>query len=169
MPETSQFSQSSASRPQMGLSTKPSDLSESHDVHLLIVQDDEGRREVTLKGEVYSIGRDKKVDIRLASMFVSRQHATLIRRRREDGKYDYHIIDGNRQGQRSANGIVINGRKMPSNESHPLKDQDEVIFGPGVSVKYCRFKGEENKSGSLDDITLIDPGMIDDDDENSWK
>ncbi|HBE31400.1 MAG TPA: phosphopeptide-binding protein, partial [Cyanobacteria bacterium UBA11368] len=33
--------------------------------HLLIVEDDKGRKEVVLKAPVYSIGRDPQCDIRL--------------------------------------------------------------------------------------------------------
>ena len=159
--ETSQLPQPPQNLPPIGSSTKPSALSEPHEVHLLIVEDDKGQRECPLGGEVYTIGRDPTCDIRLFSLFVSRQHATLVRRRREDGNYDYQIINGNLQGQLSANGIVVNGHKL---QAYDLKHEDKVVFGPGVSVQYHRFKRNDRKSGQLDpdfDITLIDPGMVD--------
>lgn len=53
--------------------------------HLLIIEDDKGRKEFTLGESTYSIGRDPKSDIRLFSQFVSRHHATLVQRHREDG------------------------------------------------------------------------------------
>lgn len=146
------------------MSKEPLDLSESHEGHLLIVEDDKGRREIPLGGEVYSIGRGLDADIRLYSMFVSRRHATLVRRQREDGSNYYRIFDGNLKGQFSANGIIVNGRKL---QAHDLENEDEVLFDPMVKAKYYRRNRGEKKSGPLDpfDITLINPGMVDESEE----
>ncbi|MBE9126410.1 MULTISPECIES: FHA domain-containing protein [unclassified Coleofasciculus] len=162
--ETSQFPQSKAKSLPTGFRGKPSNPSELEETHLLIVEDDEGRRVISLGEEVYSLGRDRKSDIRLFSMFVSRQHATLLRQEEKQGSYQYQIIDGNLQGQLSANGILINGRKL---QTHQLKDEDEIIFGAGVSARYYMLNREERKSGPLDpfDITLIDPGMVEESEE----
>ncbi len=161
MPDTeiSQSHQSPPSVPPSGSGTKPSHLSEPQEVHVLIVEDDQGLRKYPLGGEVYSIGREPESDIRLFSLFVSRRHATLVRREREDGNYDYQLVDGNLKGQLSANGILVNGRKLPA---HTLKNEDEVVFGPMVSAKYYLLKRKEKNSGPLDpyDITLIDPSMV---------
>jgi pSer/pThr/pTyr-binding forkhead associated (FHA) protein len=160
MPETktSQFRQPPLNFPPM--SKEPFDLLEPPEGHLLIVEDDKGRREIPLGGEVYSIGRAPDADIRLFSMFVSRRHATLVRRQHEDGSYYYRIIDGNLKGQFSANGLLINGRKL---QAHDLENEDEVLFDPRVKAKYYRRRRGEKKSGPLDpfDITLINPGMVD--------
>lgn len=137
--------------------------------HLLIIEDDKGRKEFTLEDAVYSIGRDPKSDIRLFSQFVSRRHATLVRRHREDGSPYYRIVDGNLKGKPSANGLIINGRKL---QAHDLEDEDEVIFGPQVSAKYYLLKRDSAPTGPPDefDITLISPGMIGDPEEtNSWE
>jgi pSer/pThr/pTyr-binding forkhead associated (FHA) protein len=145
--------------PLIGLNAKPPELSEPQEVHLLIVEDDDGYREFPLGGEVYSLGRGEESDIRLVSLFVSRRHATLVRQPRDDGKYEYKIVDGNLKGQLSANGILINGQKLPV---HILKNDDKVEFGPGVIAQY-RLRYKERKSGPLDpyDITLIDPSRVD--------
>lgn len=162
MPEakTSQSHQPSLNLPPIGLSTEPSGPSEPKEGHWLIVQDDKGRREFPLGGEVYSIGRGTNCDIRLYSLFVSRRHATLVRRQREDGNYYYRIVDGDLQGNFSSNGILINGRRLPA---HDLENEDEVTFDPRVTAKYYRIKRETGKSAPLDplDVTLIDPAMID--------
>lgn len=157
--ETSQLHHSKHNLPPIGSNTKPISLSEPQEVHWLIVKDDQGRKEIPLGGEVYSIGRDAECDIRLFSLFVSRRHATLVRQQRDDGNYYYQIVNGNLQGQLSANGIVVHGRKI---QSYDLKNEDKVVFGPGVSVTYYLVKRNNRKSGPLDpfDITLIDPGMV---------
>ena len=159
--KASHFDQPSANfSPNLPPMTKESlDLSEPYEGHLLVVEDDKGRREIPLGGEVYSIGRGLDADIRLFSMFVSRRHATLVRRQREDGSHYYRIFDGNLKGQVSANGLLINGRKLPA---HDLENEDEVLFDPRVKAKYYRRRRGEKKSGPLDpfDITLINPGMV---------
>jgi pSer/pThr/pTyr-binding forkhead associated (FHA) protein len=127
--------------------------------HLLIIEDDKGRKEFTLEEPVYSIGRDPKSDIRLFSQFVSRRHATLVRRQREDGSPYYRIVDGNLKGKPSANGLLINGKKS---QAHDLQDEDEVVFGPQVTAKYYLLKTDPHPTGPPDefDITLISPGMM---------
>lgn len=132
---------------------------QQHQNHLLIIEDDRGRKEFPLAELVYSIGRDPKCDIRLFSQFVSRRHATLVRRQHEDGSPYYRIVDGNLKGKPSANGLLINGKKL---QAHDLEDEDEVVFGPQVSAKYYLLKLEPGSTGPIDefDITLISPGMM---------
>jgi pSer/pThr/pTyr-binding forkhead associated (FHA) protein len=79
MPEAqpSQNHQPSFNLPPISLSAEPE---ETNDQYLLIVEDDKGRKEIPLGKAMYSIGRDPKSDIRLFSQFVSRRHATLVRR-----------------------------------------------------------------------------------------
>lgn len=157
--KTSKSTQISNHLPLPRLNSKPPEFAEPQEVHLLIVEDDDGYREFPLGGEVYSLGRGEESDIRLVSLFVSRRHATLVRQQRDDGKYDYQIVDGNLKGQLSANGIVINGHKL---QAHTLKNDDKVEFSPGVTAEY-RLRRKERKSGPLDpyDITLIDPSRVD--------
>jgi pSer/pThr/pTyr-binding forkhead associated (FHA) protein len=161
MPEAkaSKSQPSSLNSPPSGFSKETIVPSEPHEGHWLIVQDDKGRREFPLGGEVYSIGRAPNCDIRLYSLFVSRRHATLVRRQREDGSYYYRIVDGDLKGQLSSNGILINSHKVPA---HNLENEDVVTFDPRVTAKYYRLKRETGKSGPIDplDVTLIDPAMI---------
>ena len=86
-------------------------LSEIDYSHVLIVEDDKGCREFTLKAPLYVIGRDPNCDIRLISQFVSRRHANLIQVSNDDGSFFYSIVDG-AKGKSSANGLLINGRKL---------------------------------------------------------
>ncbi len=129
--------------------------------HLLIVEDDQGRKQFSLDAPAYSIGRDPRCDIRLFSQFVSRRHATLLRVSREDGTYYYRIVDGDSKGKPSANGMLINGRKIPS---YDLKNADEIVFGPQVRAIYYLLRRDTISTGPLDeyDVTLIGPNMMPD-------
>lgn len=144
--------------------------SEPDKTHLLIVQDDQGRRGFILEGARYSIGRDPDCDIRLASQFVSRHHALIVQHTQPDGSHDYRILDGRYrviQGRLcvkpSANGLMINGRKLIK---HTLQDQDEVVFGPKISATYRLLKRDPDPTVPPEpdefDITLIHPGMVGD-------
>jgi pSer/pThr/pTyr-binding forkhead associated (FHA) protein len=134
----------------------------SHQKHILVVEDDQGRREVTLEESSYSLGRDAKCKIRLLSQFVSRYHANIFRRTDSNGNQYYQIVDGDANGKPSVNGLMINGHKM---DVRDLEDEDEVVFGPQVKVIYYLQKADTlSNSEPLDefDITLISPGMLDD-------
>jgi pSer/pThr/pTyr-binding forkhead associated (FHA) protein len=165
MPEakTSKSHQSSRNGLPIGFSKETLVPSEPQEGHWLIVEDDKGRREFPLGGEIYSIGRAPNCDIRLYSLFVSRRHATLVRRQREDGSHYYRIVDGDLKGQSSSNGILINGKKIPS---YDLENGDKVTFDPSVTAQYHRLKREPGKPGQIDplDVTLIDPAMLEDTD-----
>ena len=113
----------------------------SHFSHSLIVKDSQGQREISLNSPVYSIGRDAKCDIRLACRFVSRHHATLIQFSGRDKSISYGIMDGDLQGNPSANGILINGRKR---QNHILTNEDHITFGPQVEVTYHKRELDTN-------------------------
>lgn len=133
--------------------------------HLLIIEDDKGQRHFTLDGSVYTVGRDQKCDLCLASLFVSRRHATLVKLPKDNGSYYYRIQDGSLKGKPSVNGLLINGYKL---QGHDLKNKDVVVFGPSVRMIY--FVLEEDELTNLnpddldipefDDVTLIDPKMV---------
>ncbi|ARV61964.1 peptide-binding protein [Nostocales cyanobacterium HT-58-2] len=148
-----------------GLNNDLSMTAETNENHLLIIEDDQGRTEFTLDRPVYSIGRDRDCDIRLISQFISRRHATLVRLPRDDNKHSYYyrIVDGDAKGKPSANGLLINGRKMPV---HDLKNEDEIVFGPQVRAIYYLLRDGIRTGGQTDsseyDITLINPGMTED-------
>lgn len=102
--------------------------------HLLIIDDAKGRRTVALEAATYSIGRDSTNSVVLHSKMVSRQHAILLRVTSPDSTtYLFRMIDGDLQGKRSTNGLIINGRRL---FSHDLKHGDMVVFGGDVRAKY---------------------------------
>jgi diguanylate cyclase (GGDEF)-like protein len=105
--------------------------------HLLVVEDTEdsdGPRLLPLESSSHSIGRAPTNSIVLKSKAVSRQHALLLRvTSSEPNSYGFLLIDGNLQGQRSKNGIKVNGQKC---SSHRLKDRDQILLGNKVKAKY---------------------------------
>ena len=129
--------------------------------HILIVTDGKGHREIKLTDETYSLGRGAQCDIVLQSQFVSRHHATLIKRKNDEGNY-YRIIDGNTEGKTSVNGLLVDGKKV---RFHDLKHGDKVILGPQVEAVYEYRQYDIFPTIPPDDpfdITLIDPAMIGD-------
>ncbi|MEM9002729.1 MAG: FHA domain-containing protein [Cyanobacteria bacterium P01_F01_bin.86] len=140
--------------------------SESQLSSILIVEDSKGRREIILDGSVYSIGRDPKCDIRLSSQFVSRHHATLVQLPKDDNTFYYRIVDGNLKGKPSANGMLINGRKL---QAHDLSNEDEIVFGPQARAIYYQLRRDTTSPIPPDefDITLISPSMVDESEDES--
>jgi pSer/pThr/pTyr-binding forkhead associated (FHA) protein len=134
---------------------------EHREERVLIITDGKGQKEILLIEKTYSIGRGQQCDILLHSQFVSRHHATLVERNREDGSFYYRIIDGDSEGKVSVNGLLVNGRKV---RFHDLKDGDKVVFGPQVHAVYEHRQYDVFPTIPPDDpfdITLIDPAMID--------
>lgn len=132
--------------------------------HYLIVRDDQGERDFALTESKYTLGRKSDCTIYLDSHFVSRLHATLLRCLRNDGTIYYRLVDGDGLQQMSANGIIVNGKKVAACE---LKHDDKVVFGPQVYAIYqYREDGTDfapdkiAKEEDPFDITLIDPAMI---------
>ncbi|BAQ65941.1 EAL domain-containing protein [Geminocystis sp. NIES-3709] len=102
--------------------------------HILVIEDRKGRRIVSLEESNYTLGRDSHNPIILYDYQVSRTHATLIRKMDDetDG-FSYRIIDGDLQGKRSTNGILINGH---SSISHELKHGDSIRFANEAKASY---------------------------------
>ncbi|MCH2247441.1 MULTISPECIES: EAL domain-containing protein [Crocosphaera] len=103
--------------------------------HILVIEDQKARRIVALEEASYSVGRESTNDIVIYEQVVSRRHATIVRVRLSPrlDTYSYRIIDGDLEGNRSTNGLLINGKLQ---QSHNLKHGDVVIFGPKAKVSY---------------------------------
>ncbi|MEM9506609.1 MAG: EAL domain-containing protein [Cyanobacteria bacterium P01_E01_bin.35] len=102
--------------------------------HVLVIEDPSFVREIQLDAATYSIGRHSSNDIVLSCQKTSRNHATLLRRTDvKTNQCSYWILDGDLQGNRSRNGIYINGKKSLV---HELKTGDIVHFSGDASVKY---------------------------------
>ncbi|WP_041619122.1 EAL domain-containing protein [Stanieria cyanosphaera] len=102
--------------------------------HVLILEDGDLKKKIILKEATYSIGRHSSNDIILLSPKTSRNHATLLRRTDvKNNSFSYWILDGDLQGNRSRNGIFVNGKKCLVYE---LKHGDVINFGNEEQAKY---------------------------------
>jgi diguanylate cyclase (GGDEF)-like protein/PAS domain S-box-containing protein len=110
-------------------------MSNTPDVrHILVVEDQKSKRIVALRENTYSLGRDPSSSIVIYDRQVSRHHATLLRVTDYQNHQDfYRVIDGNLQGKRSTNGIMVNGKYSLS---HELRPGDTIRFGSKAKATY---------------------------------
>lgn len=81
----------------------------------------------------YSIGRYLQNSIVINAEGISRQHATLIKKHKNNDDFAYVIIDGTIEGYKSKNGIVVNGERI---DKHQLKHGDIIHFTKKVKAHY---------------------------------
>lgn len=102
--------------------------------HILTVEDPSFVREIQLDAATYSIGRHSSNDIVLSCQKTSRNHATLLRRTdAKTNQCSYWVLDGDLQGNRSRNGIYVNGKKSLV---HELQSGDVVQFSAEALIRY---------------------------------
>lgn len=102
--------------------------------HVLVVEDGNSRQTIILEESEYSIGRDPRNKIALASKKISRFHATLLRRSDTRKKtFSFWLLDGDLHGNRSTNGIYINDKQCLVQE---LKHEDHILLGYEIQAKY---------------------------------
>ncbi|MBE9240915.1 EAL domain-containing protein [Synechocystis salina] len=103
--------------------------------HIFVIEDQKARRIISLDEPTYSIGRESSNDIVIYDQVVSRHHATLIRIKPtpQNESYSYRILDGDLEGNRSTNGLIINGQ---DSESHDLQHGDVILFGSQSKASY---------------------------------
>ncbi|MDJ0716336.1 MAG: FHA domain-containing protein [Prochloraceae cyanobacterium] len=105
--------------------------------HILAIEDEKNQRMITLKEDMYTLGRSGKTSILIVDRQVSRHHATIIRKRDiRINKSSFWIMDGNLNGQKSTNGLIINGKSCVS---HKLKIGDIILLGSKTKIKYYKF------------------------------
>ncbi|MBW4577390.1 MAG: EAL domain-containing protein [Aphanothece sp. CMT-3BRIN-NPC111] len=111
---------------------------------VLVVEDTKGKRRINLDKNIYSLGRDSKTSIVLHSQHVSRHHATLFRIfDTETNTYLFQLIDGDLQGNRSTNGVTVNGQFC---FSKTLKHKDLISFAGKVKAWYLAIDFELSDS-----------------------
>lgn len=102
--------------------------------HYLTIEGSGINQTILLESATYSIGRHVGNSIVINNSTVSGQHAILLRLNGLPTEtLAFRIIDGNLQGNRSRNGLWINGTRC---HSHDLQDQDVIHFGPDIQARY---------------------------------
>lgn len=102
--------------------------------HILVLEDRKGRRIISLEDDNYTLGRDSHNSIVIYDYQVSRIHATLVKiKDQENNDFSYLIIDGDLQGNRSTNGLVIGGK---ATIEHELKHGEMVRFASEAKANY---------------------------------
>jgi pSer/pThr/pTyr-binding forkhead associated (FHA) protein len=131
--------------------SNPAKVSQEH--HVLILEDEKGRRSISLEAATYSIGRDPTNAIMIESKTVSRQHALLLRLPNPGtNQYRYRLADGNSEGRLSVNGVTVNGKKVTTIE---LRSGDSILFGKQVQATYQVLQmGEAEFTKYLDMINF---------------
>ena len=120
--------------------------------HVLVIEDPSFVKEIELDAATYSIGRHSSNDVVLSCQKTSRNHATLLRRTDvKTNQSSYWILDGDLQGNRSRNGIYINGKK---GLVHELKSGDVVHFSGDASIRYQTSTEPLNNSSTPRDVEL---------------
>lgn len=110
--------------------------------HILVVEDQVNRRTIILDEANYTMGRHSSNSIQMNSRQASRHHATFVRKfNTKINQFTYLIVDGNLEGNKSQNGIFINGEKCLV---HELKDGDLINFGCDVNASYHHMGKREN-------------------------
>lgn len=126
--------------------------------HMLILTEKGIERNINLNASTYSLGRHPANSIVLHDEMVSRQHALLLRiPKSKRGDCLFRITDGNLQGKRSQNGILVNGRRC---YSHDLRDYDVITFSDNSQAIYRQIKNPSSPSQihlkQLSESTLFD-------------
>ncbi|MFN9175878.1 MAG: diguanylate cyclase domain-containing protein [Synechocystis sp.] len=102
--------------------------------HILVLEDSTHRRTIILEDYQYVIGRHSQTDIQLNSRQASRHHATLVRKINSKTQEEcFWIIDGDLDGNKSQNGVFVNGQKRLI---HELKNGDLINFGCNINASY---------------------------------
>lgn len=108
--------------------------------HILAIEDTQGQRIITLNNDMYSLGRSSSNSIVIYDRQVSRYHATLLRQKHVNSqKYSFWIVDGDLQGRKSTNGVLVNGKYC---SYHKLEVGDSICFGDRSTARYYQFSGK---------------------------
>lgn len=102
--------------------------------HILILEEPGNHEIIYLAQKVYAIGRHSQNDITVYSGAVSRYHATFLKvQYNQVSEEVFWIIDGDLKGNRSTNGVEVNGKRCLS---HELKHGDIIYLGLEVKIEY---------------------------------
>ncbi|MFN9175045.1 MAG: histidine kinase dimerization/phosphoacceptor domain -containing protein [Synechocystis sp.] len=143
--------------------------------HILTINSDDLSYNIILEEKRYSIGRNSDNLIPIRDLAISRYHCALvpIKYKSKDGTTDVYqltfwILDGDLEGNRSSNGLYVNGSRC---FSHELKSGDLITFaGTKTCISYAitsrllEFSAKEvskqNLSSQTTETTIIPKDSI---------
>lgn len=138
-------------------------MNESVEVkHIINISYNDTQQEIVLNNEIYSIGRHSSNKIVIHHPTVSRFHCTIlpVKYKGLDEKSLFWIIDGDLQGNRSSNGVFVNGNKSLS---HELNSQDHITLGGNeVKIVYKILYGADANSLNISEShisSVIEPSL----------
>jgi len=101
--------------------------------HMLVVEDGTTIKTYYLEKEAYTIGRDPINELVINDSKVSRHHAIINKKSEPNENNCYVIKDGDLQGNKSKNGLVVNGKLK---DEHELKHGDLLRFSSQATASY---------------------------------
>lgn len=102
--------------------------------HILAIDSPEHNQVVALKEDFYSIGRHSQNKIVINSQEISRKHVTITKKIDKKTNSSYFILtDGDEKGNRSTNGILVNGSKC---SEKILNHGDIIFFSNNIKATY---------------------------------
>ncbi|MEB3226692.1 MAG: histidine kinase dimerization/phosphoacceptor domain -containing protein [Synechococcus sp.] len=136
--------------------------------HIIFIGEQNSTKTKTLllEDEPLSIGRHSSNAIVISNNIISRQHCLITpMKNHATGRLSYWMIDGNLKGQKSKNGVFINGKKQSfceltpgdtislAGESSPFKLTYSVVE-TDTDISYEKQSFDENSSADLDRPTM---------------
>lgn len=122
-------------------------------LHRLIIDSPSFKRVIYLQDSCYSIGRHPSNAIVIPSPQISRKQATLVKKINANLETYFYIIDGDLEGNRSRNGLWINGESYIEKE---LQHGDKIFFSSEIKAFYQVLvtSTEHGRSSALGDAPL---------------
>lgn len=102
-------------------------------LYQLVVDSPSFTKVIRIQNSCYSIGRHPSNNIVIPSQQVSRRHATLIKKINPNLDISFHIIDGDLEGNRSRNGVWVNGEAYLERE---LNHGDVIALAEDIQIFY---------------------------------
>ncbi|NCO76327.1 MAG: EAL domain-containing protein [Cyanobacteria bacterium] len=137
--------------------------------HIIKIKYANIQQDIILKNQVYSVGRHSSNTIVIHHPTISRYHCSILPVKYKDESQQelFWIIDGDLKGNRSANGLFVNGNKCLS---HELKSGDKInIGGDEVIVNYLVNNTNNYEDISINEKNLINNDFIDNDKDTIFQ
>lgn len=100
---------------------------------MLVVEDGTTIKTYSMEKDLYTIGRDPNNDLVINDSKVSRHHAIIKKKAEPDEHNCYLIRDGDSHGNKSKNGLIVNGKLK---DEHQLKHGDLLRFSGQATASY---------------------------------